>query len=201
MNEYIVKEIKNNEFENIAKIHLDTFKNFFLSSLGENFLIHFYSSINKIENSICLGLYFNNKLVGFAIGVNHMKSFYPNLFRKNFFQFFRILIKKIIKNPKIFFLFYFKIFSRYISLRTIPDKGYYDLLSICVCHEHQKLGQGNFLLSSFEKKVSEKSSNISLTTDKFDNESVINFYKKNGYDIVGNIVQNKRVLLKMFKKF
>ena len=64
-----IRDLNISDVSIIAEIHEKSFKEFFLTSLGFNFLTKFYASIIRSKEGIAIGAFNdNNELVGFAIG-------------------------------------------------------------------------------------------------------------------------------------
>lgn len=74
------------------------------------------------------------------------------------------------------------------------DENYGELYSIAVSAEAQGKGIGKSLLAETEKQMGIEK--LSLTTDYYDNESTIAFYKKCGYEVLYEFTAypNRRVL-------
>lgn len=174
------REAQINEAENIAIIHLKTFKNFFLSTLGKGFLTVYYKSCIKSKNAISIcALDDNNNIIGFCFGAYESKGFHKNLILNNFITFTIQALKIIFSNSKAII----RLFKNLNKEANENDDGdYAELLSIGVLDNMKGLGIGKGLLLEFEKKVKEKKiQQISLTTDYQDNKAVLNFYKSLGY--------------------
>ncbi len=164
-------------------VHNQAFKGFFLTSLGDKFLNLYYNSVMKSDDGlvVCL-LDENENTLGFAAGTKHSKGFHKKILKKNLFSYIRILFIVLITRPKAIFRL-FKNLNKKVE-GAEDDGNYAELLSIAVPPEHNGKGYGKKLLFAFEDEL--KNSNvrkIALTTDFYDNESVLAFYKKTGYDI------------------
>ena len=176
---------------NIAKLHLKSFSGFFLTSLGYSFLVIFYKSVINNKNSINLGVFENNKLIGFAIGSIKSESFYKILLKENFFQLLFSLLKPVIVNPYniIKLLKSFKSSNNKINIKDSAV-----LLSICVNPNSHLKGIGTFLVKEFEQEIFKYSNTLALTTDSLNNEKVNLFYIRNGYNLHSQFFQSKRLM-------
>lgn len=186
------------ETDQIAKIHQNAFQNFFLTSLGSNFLSVFYSSIIKSDKAIAIGAYYDNRLIGFAVGTKSKRGFYVDILKSNFGTLFYSAIKHLVFNPnKILRL------AKSFLTKETTSKEYLNcasLLSICV--EPNKSGGniGKKLLEAFELETKKYNNEITLTTDKDENEYVNAFYKKNGYVLCNTFNQGNRQMNLYYKK-
>jgi hypothetical protein len=195
-----IKALKIEDIKTISILHQIAFKNFFLTTLGYNFLIQFYTSILRSKDGIAIGAFGeNNELVGFAIGAKTKKGFYKSLLKNNFTSLLFSASLNLIKQP-------YKIQRLLQSFLTSESSNeeyinYATLLSICV--DPDKKGQkiGKHLLKSFENEILNSSSGISLTTDKYDNDYVNNFYLLNNYILNNEFSQGKREMNFYIKKF
>lgn len=176
----VVKKIEIQDIDSVVNIHLLAFRNFFLSSLGINFLKVYYRSSLKHPDAIAFGLYdCNNCLKGFAFGTLLANGFHKKILLNNFFQFLIPIFLKALFDPKIIV----RLFKNLNKGKEFKDDGNYsELLSLAITPEFSGKGYGKLVLDTFEKKVVELGSKkITLTTDYFNNESTIAFYQKRGY--------------------
>jgi ribosomal protein S18 acetylase RimI-like enzyme len=185
----------------IAKIHLKSFPNFFLTTLGYSFLKTYYRSCAKSKEaiSICATDQDDKKLLGFAVGCFNSAGFNKRLIFSNSFEYSYRAILLLFTKP----IALFRLFKNLSKKNDKDDKGNYaELLSIGVSPDQNSLGIGQKLLSKFENQVREKGINtISLTTDADFNDSVLRFYKKSGYKVYYDFVTfPNRKMLKLIKK-
>lgn len=188
------------EAEEIAIVHLKTFKNFFLSTLGKSFLITYYKSCIKYKEAVSVcAVDENNLIIGFSFGSLSSKGFHKKLILNNFFAFSLQFIRILLSNPKAII----RLFKNLQKNANPEDDGdYAELLSIGVLEEKKGLGIGKELIVEFEKKCNkEKIKRISLTTDFNSNDSVLKFYKSMGYNKYYEFVTYpNRKMLKLIKK-
>lgn len=184
------RELKVTDINSVARLHEKAFKSFLLTNLGFRFLREFYYSIFQSQNSINLGLFVGNNLVGFAIGVQKNRGFYTKILKNNFFKLVFSAFLKLLINP----LYIYKLF---ISFKSSSESNGIEnddavLLSICVDPTSSSRGYGTLLLSKFEEVAFRFSDTISLTTDATDNDSVNTFYLSNGFKLKKSFFQGKR---------
>lgn len=195
-----IKVLKTEDAKATAYLHQIAFKNFFLTSLGYDFLIKFYTSILRSKDGIAIGAFGeNNELVGFAIGAKTKKGFYKSLLKNNFTSLLFSAIFNLLKQP----LKIKRLLHSFLTSETSKEEfiNYATLLSICI--DPDKKGQkiGKLLLEAFENETLNYSAGISLTTDKYDNDYVNNFYVSNNYFLNNEFSQGNREMNFYIKKF
>lgn len=194
-----IRQLKLEDYERLASIHKSAFSDFFLSSLGLQFLEIYYKSCLSEPTSIAVGIVDEQEnVIGFATGTLKAKGYHKRLFFKNIFSFLRSIARSAIANPQI-------IYRLIKNIEKKPNdsdkKDYAELLSIAVLPELKGSGAGKALLESFEQEVKVNGTNrIALTTDYNNNERVIAFYQKFGYEIFYDFTTYpKRRMYKMIK--
>lgn len=174
--------VKISESKKIAAIHLESFKDFFLSSLGERFLNTYYKSCLKSVESIAIcAIDENENLVGFSIGCQRAKGFHKRLIRQNLTAFALQGIIILFSNPKAII----RLGNNLGKNSDEKDDGNYaELLSIGVLPKHNGQGVGKELIKRFEEEaIIGGCAEIALTTDFNKNDKVLEFYKSAGYKI------------------
>ncbi len=193
------KELSSKDIDNVVIIHEKAFKDFFLTSLGTDFLKIYYKS--AVESNLCtnLGLFEKNEMIGFAVIANNSKGFNSKLVKENLSNFIGLGIKMMLTKP-MSLIRLFKNFTKSDGNKT-DDQGYSELLSIGVDPTVQGRGAGKLLLKEIEVEAKKKGiDKIVLTTDFFNNESAVAFYKKVGYHIFYDfIAYPNRKMYKMYK--
>lgn len=192
-----VRNIEPGESLYVANIHAKAFRNFFLTSLGNQFLFYFYKAIITKENSIKIGLYHNGQLIGFAIGATKAKSFYKKILINNFFKLFKSAFLQLLANPN-------KLKRLLLSFTSSSrvDSAFENsaiLLSICVDPAFSSNGYGKKLLQEFEKQAYLVNDRVYLTTDRFNNNLVNKFYIDNGYILFDTLSQGNRKMNLYYK--
>lgn len=178
----LIKSLKQNNVYDIAKVHMISFSGFFLSTLGMNFLKIYYSSCLKNKDTIAIGLWDEyGALKGFAIGTSNASGYHKKILLNNFYNFFVSLIGIIILRPRVLARL---IFNLNKSPKKSDEKDYAELLSIAIFPNIKGFGYGKLLLEEFESNAKKKGvKRLALTTDFYDNDTVMNFYKNNNYEI------------------
>lgn len=194
------RTIKISESKALAEIHINSFKNFFLTSLGVGFLSTYYKSCIKSDESIAIcAIDENEKLIGFSVGCLHSKGFHKRLIKQN-------LVAFMFQGLIIFFSKPKAIIRLLNNLGKNTDKNdngnYAELLSIGVLPDYNGQGIGKELIKRFEEEAMNKGClEMALTTDFDKNSKVLEFYKSTGYDIYCEfITYPKRRMYKLKKK-
>lgn len=195
------RKSKVSDSNRIAKIHLKSFPNFFLSTLGYSFLKTYYRSCAKSKEaiSICAINQDDKKLLGFAVGCFNSVGFNKRLIFSNLLEYSYRAILLLFTKPTALI----RLYKNLTKNNDKDDKGNYaELLSIGVSPDQNSLGIGQKLLLKFENKVREKGINkITLTTDADSNDSVLKFYKKSGYTVYYDFETfPNRKMLKLIKE-
>ncbi|MHA7608226.1 GNAT family N-acetyltransferase [Elizabethkingia meningoseptica] len=184
------------DLRKIVDIHLLRFQNFFLSSLGKTFLLEFYRGFLK-SPGLLLVLEDDENIVGFAAGSYNNKSFYKRLLKNNLIGFAKAGFFILFTNPLAL-----SRLSSNAGKASQEQNNFAELLSIAAITN--KKGYGRILLMYFEKQLGKNDMfnlPISLTTDFYDNEKVIQFYKNSGYEILTEFESyNGRKMYRFIKK-
>lgn len=164
-----------------VKIHKEAFDGFFLTSLGDKFLYNYYRCAIKRKDCIAIkAINEKDEIIGFALGTTLSKGFHKRLFISNFFSFFLEIIRIAFSNIKAIL----RLIKNTNKIQNINDDGIYaELLSIGVLNSCKSKGVGKNLLNKFELYAKNKNCyRIALTTDFYNNEKVLSFYKNKGYN-------------------
>lgn len=191
--------LNKNDCNEVAAIHIQAFEGFFLTTLGIRFLRTYYKSCFKCVDTIAFGINDdNNNLIGFATGTILSKGYHKKILLNNLFSFLYSIIQSVIFRPSVLIRLAFNINK---NKENEDDGVYSELLSIGVIPDKNGKGIGAILLQEFEIEAKKRgASKIALTTDLFQNERVIRFYTKSGYETFYefNTYPNRR-MLKMIK--
>lgn len=184
----IIQKVEKQHIPTIVRVHNKAFKDFFLTSLGENFLKVYYNAIRENDRSILLGCFEDSVLLGFCAATTLSSGFNSYLIKKDFIEFSRIGIKLLFSKPKGLIRL-FKNFTKRNS--NITDNGQYaELLSIGVDPMTQGKGVGRLLLTALEKELKNQKGvkELSLTTDYYNNEKTLKFYKSLNYEVMYDFI-------------
>lgn len=178
--ETIIRQAKLEDIDIISRIHKEAFPNFFLTSLGVDFLKLYYKTVMKSPDGILLVSKTDSDTIGFCAGTLLSAGFNTRLIKKNFMSYMGQGVMLLFTHPiRIWHLY--KNLSKESS--EVGDKGEYaELLSIGVDPNKQGGGTGKKMLLALEEEVKNNGGvKLSLTTDFDNNEKAIGFYHSLGY--------------------
>lgn len=194
-----IRHITTVDCDTIAKIHIDAFQGFFLTSLGLAFLRLYYKAVICEKNSVALcAVDDNHRIIGFAVGTLHARGFHKNLLKHNILSFLCEGVRLCITKPKAIWRLVRNMEKNNSSL---DDGDYAELLSIGVVGTNKGSGTGGLLSAAFESETKERGAKkVTLTTDVDDNGYVLTFYKKMGYTLFYEFVTfPDRTMYKLIK--
>lgn len=178
----IIREINKDEILAVVGVHNDSFKKFFLTELGDDFLKVYYNAIRKSNKAVLIACFNQNELSGFCVATELSKGFNKDLIFNNLIDFTLVGLKLFFTKPRALIRL-FKNLSK--SDDNANDTGNYaELLSIGVSNNMQGQGIGTKLLNELEILLKNRECFVlSLTTDFYNNENTIKFYKSLGYEV------------------
>jgi ribosomal protein S18 acetylase RimI-like enzyme len=179
MNTRIVEQA---EFDSLAKLHIQAFNNFFLTTLGSGFLQTYYQTCLKSKEAIAVcATNEKGEIIGFGMGCILSKGFHKRLVFQNFTKFSLQALRIIFTNPKAIFRLSYNLDK---NSNKIDDGNYAELLSIAVSPAEKGSGVGKKMIAYFEAEAKAKGClKVALTTDYYNNDDVIAFYKRSGYEM------------------
>lgn len=184
----------------LARIHNEAFHNFFLTDLGPFFLKTYYQAVIISTRSIAVCcVNDSNEVIAFATGCELSKGYNRRIVLNNFLGFTVQFIRLIFTKPGAVIRL-LKNFEK--NANPIDDGNYAELFSIAVLPDYNGLGIGKKLLKQFEQEARRKGcSKITLTTDFYNNDKVVEFYKKSGYRVFYDFyTYPKRRMYKLIKE-
>jgi ribosomal protein S18 acetylase RimI-like enzyme len=198
-----IKQLEISDVNAVVKIHQSAFSSFFLTQLGERFLrVYYRSCIKSKVSTIAVGIFSpNNALLGFSIGSAQSKGYYKAVLKDNFVRFCGVGLYLVFTKP----LALIRLAKNMDKINEeLNDDGLYcELLSIGIDSKDKGKGYGKVLLEAFENEALKRGINkIALTTDYNNNDGVIAFYKKSGYEVFYEfITYPNRKMYKFIKTF
>lgn len=175
-----IKRVNLEDIVHVVRVHDEAFKGFFLTTLGDHFLKVYYQAVLKHEQGVLLGYYVDGKLEGFCAATKLAKGFNSSLVKKNCIRFGGVALKLLFTRPRAI-VHLIKNFTK-SNPDIIDDESYCELLSIGVSPMIQGTGAGKMMLRSLESVLEKEGlRKLSLTTDFFNNEKTVGFYKSQGY--------------------
>ena len=124
-------------FRQVARIHIESISQGFLTTLGENFLTLLYQAIDECDSSVLLIEEDEERVIGFVAGAAHMRPIYKQLLRR-FPRLLVTLIPIIIKPGKIWRII--ELFSYNRNTPTFVGHMGHELISIAVLQKNMRQG-------------------------------------------------------------
>ena len=201
MEDVIIRNASINDVDGIVAIHKQAFKDFFLTSLGEKFLKLYYTSFIRSKNGVVCCAVRRDKIVGFSASSYVSKGFNTSLIKQNLIKFGIETIRLLFIKPGALVRLVRNL-NKESSDTAINDNGHYaELYSIAVSPLCQGEGVGKFLLKMTENDVANHNVQISLTTDYYNNDKTIAFYRALGYENYYELITYpNRKMWRMIKK-
>lgn len=179
--EYKNLKIFKKQINQIVRIHIASFRGFFLSFLGKKFLYKLYLYMAQDKNCLLISAHSSDQIVGFVAGTIDQKNFYKSLIKKHKWKFALAALPACIKKPKII--------PRVLrALKKPKEAEEYSskacLMSIGVDPKYQGMGIGNMLVNEFSRELIRRGcETFCLTTDRDNNEKANMFYQKLGFKL------------------
>lgn len=190
--------IEKRHLNSVVDVHNSAFKGFFLTELGSNFLRLYYESVMKSDDGILYGAFDNDNLIGFCAACTRSAGFNSGLIKQNIVRYGIVSLKILFTRPKALF----RLGKNLTKTGNVKDDGEYaEILSIAVRQDVQNSGTGKLLVEGVENYLRERGiSELSLTTDKFDNDKTLAFYRRNGFGLMYEFVTYpERKMLRLIK--
>lgn len=188
------------DINDIVNIHLKAFEGFFLSMLGPLFLRCLYKAFINGESGILRVAELDGIIVGFAAGTSEPQTFFYQLRKTKGLAFVFRAIPGMLRHPivvvkKLFHAAFYKGDSP-VRLTNVAL-----LSSIAVLPRLTAKSIGKALLADFEVQAKQSlSTAVYLTTDKCENENVLAFYTRAGYQVESGFRQSTgREMLRFIK--
>lgn len=163
----------------IVRVHLASFRGFFLTFLGPAFLLELYSGILADPSGIAFVAQDDGQIVGFVAGASESAGLYSRLLRHRWWRFALVSLAPVLRNPRIVPRLLRAIKKPKLE-RAAGNEG--TLMSIAVLPEKQGRGIGQALVQAFLAEAIRRGlSKVNLTTDKVDNDAVNLFYQRLGF--------------------
>lgn len=164
----------------IVRLHMKAFPDFFLTKLGKGFLTTLYQGYLEDKNSgIIVAEDEKGRLLGFIAYSRDYSSFYKGLIKHHLFEFGISAAGAAMRHPS----FTKRLLGAFKKSDDVVKKdAYVELASIAVNPKAGGRGVGTKLID-YLKEITDfnKYAFISLETDAIGNDSVNEFYKKNGF--------------------
>ena len=166
----------------LARLHRQAFPGFFLSTLGEPFLVQFYRGFLEDETSVTtVARDEQGAICGAVVGTIEPSGFFRRLLSNRWPGLVVASASAVLSNPKSLSRLVWAV--RYRGDTPPGSKGAL-LSSICVDPTAQGTGVGRALIADWTRQVASGGVGMAfLTTDAVDNDSVNRFYQAQGWEL------------------
>jgi ribosomal protein S18 acetylase RimI-like enzyme len=165
----------------LARVHQEAFPRFFLSNLGQPFLMQFYRGFLADESAVTVvARGADGTVLGAAVGTTEPAVFFRRMMKSRWLGFVPASAFAVLRNPKA--APRLLRVARYGGDVPATAKGGALLSSICVDPSLQAAGVGRLLLDAWTSEVASRGVQVAfLTTDADDNDLVNRFYQVRGW--------------------
>lgn len=171
----------------LARLHRRSFPGFFLSRLGEPFLVQFYLGFLQDSSAVTVVARDHvGSVVGAAVGTTEPAGFFRRLLIHRWPGFAAASARAVLRQPTAI-----PRLVRAVTYRGAapPRAGGALLSSICVDPSAQGTGVGRQLLAAWERAAQQKGARRAfLTTDAESNQAVNDFYAARGWRLEESFV-------------
>ncbi len=196
----IVRNARREDVAMVARLHIQAFPGFFLTSMGYSFLCELYQGFLSQSAGIFLVAEEEGNLIGFATGAVAPEQFFADLRKRRALWFLWHALPALLRRPSLVLR---KLYSALFYRGDKPTQleGGALLSSIGVKPSDVGKFSGSVLLQTFEDAVwSQGALFVYLTTDQQDNERANRFYIRNGYRIESQFRSGKRPMFRYLKE-
>ncbi len=168
----------------LAKLHIEVFQGFFLSTLGEQFLSRYYKVVLKHPETICLfAVDETHNICGYVLGRINAKGYLKRIVKSSPFVFACEAIRLLITKPKALIRLLNNLDKKREDSEVYDSQDYSEIGLIGVLPQYKGHGIGHKLLDEFEVILKKNGvSKISLTTDAENNANTLAAYKAWGFE-------------------
>lgn len=166
----------------LARLHREAFPGFFLSTLGERFLVQFYRGFLSDGTAVSVvARSENGSVLGAAVGTTQPADFFRRLLRRRWLGFAAASARAVLRNPR----------TVPRLMRAVRYRGGAEastdgalLSSICVDPSQRRTGVGQALMAAWAREVAARGARTAfLTTDAQGNDTVNRFYLALGWTL------------------
>jgi len=194
----MIKEISLSDIDDVVSVHMQSLPQDIFPLLGKNFLTRFYSAALQSDYCMILGFYQETRLQGFIFLTTQSDKVIPDIISKNFFGIMKSAISGVIKNVSLLkglvwnsARMFFSRKKNLISSAIGPE-----IFFIVVRSDSRSKNIGSALIDQAKSFfVNRGYHQMKVKTLKYDNGAVIEFYKKNGGEILEEFIFFERTYL------
>jgi colanic acid biosynthesis glycosyl transferase WcaI len=182
--DYTISSIKAEHVDQIVRVHMSAFPNFFLTFLGPRFLKEFYASF--VLDPAGIGFVIQDvktsQVCGVIVGPLNPEGYFKRLLKRRWWAFCYASLTAVLKKPSAVKRLYRAVFYR--GDTPAQYRGLALLSSIAVSPDVQSTGLGRVLVNAFSKEVKHRGGKgVFLTTDAENNDKIKRFYASLGFTL------------------
>jgi colanic acid biosynthesis glycosyl transferase WcaI len=182
--DYTISSIKAEHIDQIVRVHMSAFPNFFLTFLGPRFLKEFYASF--VHDPAGIGFVVQDvkttHVCGVIVGPLNPAGYFKRLLKRRWWAFCFASLTAVLKKPSAVKRLYRAVFYR--GATPGQYRGLALLSSIAVSPDVQSTGLGRVLVNAFNKEVKHRGGKgVFLTTDAENNDKIKRFYASLGFTL------------------
>lgn len=177
-----ILKMEKKHLDEVALLHLETFKDYPSTKLGKIYIKAFLKLFLESKFSICFVAVESKKICGYVVGIENDKLKTKKILH--------IILFCLLKRPYLFFnkKILKKIYSRLRNFFKVNDKllpdlpnPFISLVGIGVDPKKRKAGIGNLLMESFEKEAMRKRYKAMRLSVYNENFTARKLYEKRGW--------------------
>lgn len=180
----IISELKSKHSQEIAKLHIQSIKTGFISSLGIDFVTSLYEAIAESKDSFGFVAEEENRVLGFVVFTTNLNSLYKSVILRKGLGLALLLAGKMFSLQRIKKVFETLFYPGRIKKMNLPSA---ELLSIVVTDESQGKGLGLQLLQKGLAGCAKRGIDKVKVLVGADNKPANKLYLKCGFELVGQI--------------
>lgn len=179
-----------------ARMHIDSIRSGFLSSLGAGFLSEFYMCLSRSGYGTCFICKDADRIIGFVAGTTDLSRFQNEFIRKRFFRVMKTpgFLKKVFSIRVLYGIFEDLFYAR---RKKIPET---ELISIAVDSEYRGKGVGQLLMETFLREMIQKKVDTIKVIVGEDNQAAKSFYERHGFEHKEKTVIHKGMFSDVYVK-
>lgn len=199
MNARVTDSIEASEISSIAKLHVQAFPNFFLSSLGTAFLEEFYAGFLVDETAIVsVARDSSGKPIAVAVGSTEPTGFFRRLLMRRWWGFTVASLGACVRNPLVLPRLLGGLLYRGGNSRP-PSSAL--LSSICVSPDCQGEGLGLLILNAWSARAKHMGAKSAyLTTDAENNAAANGLYLRAGWELIRTARNGQGRAMNMYRR-
>lgn len=180
----------------LASIHASVFPGFFLSTLGEDFLLTYYKSVLKYPDTICYFAEDGGEVIGYVLGRARARGYLKKVVLSRPLNFIWQGFKLIFTKPNALIRLIKNLDKKRDDSQVSDNQDYAEIGLIGVLPQYKSRGIGRSLFNQFVDDLKFRGvKKLSLTTDVVNNDATLKAYNAWGFEVFYEFVSfpNRRM--------